>query len=88
MKNHQLLFVFLLLFSSELTAQKIAPPIPFPKNVDRMTIVDSATRRVWYALNAQNLSDTLTYDDFPHLFQRLNMLMLLECKSLSDVLDA
>jgi GLPGLI family protein len=38
-------------------------PIPREKNPANMTIIDSGSIKVWYALNADNITNQKTYDD-------------------------
>jgi GLPGLI family protein len=63
----KILFVLLCLFISHITiAQNLIFP-PFPKDVSNITTIDSANIRVWYALNAEDISKPETYDDMQRL---------------------
>jgi GLPGLI family protein len=46
---------------------------PFSRNVSNMEVIDSATIRVWYALNAIDIEKPKTYDDFQRLEIGKNM---------------
>lgn len=58
-------FSFCILFAVFVSAQ--IPAIPNSKNVRNARVIDSASVRVWYALNALDISDIKTYDDLQRL---------------------
>lgn len=57
--------IFILSFNISVNAQ--IPAIPDPKDVQKMSIIDSTSIRVLYALNAVDISDITTYDDLQRL---------------------
>lgn len=56
---------FCILFAVFVSAQ--IPAIPYSKNVRNAKVIDSASVRIWYALNALDISDVKTYDDLQRL---------------------
>lgn len=55
--------IFTLGLSCDLSAQITALP-PFPRNISKMVVVDSGKIRVWYALNAVDIKNPDTFDDW------------------------
>ena len=53
-----------LLLSYNFWGKAQIPPIPFPKNIEHMTTVDSGFIIFWYAFNPLKVSYPKTYDDF------------------------
>lgn len=64
--KYPILLIYLLLSYNFLGKAQI-PPIPFPKNIEHMTTVDSGFIRIWYAFNPLKVSDPKTYDDLQRL---------------------
>lgn len=65
MKECILIISFCTLFAATIKAQ--SPIIPISRSTKDMAIVDSAHIRVWYALNALDISNSNTYDDLQRL---------------------
>ncbi|MDR3259512.1 MAG: GLPGLI family protein [Fusobacteriaceae bacterium] len=57
--------LFILLCSYKINAQVIL--IPISRHVSNMTTVDSGNIRIWYALNATDINNSETYDDYQRL---------------------
>lgn len=64
MKPYILLFLILSIAAS---VNSQIPAIPFSKNIEKMSTIDSASIRVLYALNPLDISDATTYDDLQRL---------------------
>lgn len=64
--KYRILLICLLL-SYNICGKAQIPPIPFPKNTEHMTTVDSGFIRIWYAFNPLKVSDPKTYDDLQRL---------------------
>lgn len=64
--NLKIMIIALFVCVIQIKAQQRIESIPasYPKNTDKMEVVDSATLRVFYAFNATNIKDPKTYDDY------------------------